>query len=43
MKRQRIINPTAKNDGVLEIDIERERERERGGPVERGFESQRES
>ena len=41
MKRQRIIKPTAKNDGVLEIEIEIERERE--GPVERGFESQRES
>lgn len=39
MKRQRIIKPTAKNDGVLEI----ERKREREGPVERGFESQRES
>ena len=41
MKRQRIIKPTAKNDSVLER--EREREREREGPVERGFESQRES
>lgn len=39
MKRQRIIKPTPKNDGVLEIEIEIEGV----GPVERGFESQRES
>lgn len=39
MKRQRIIKPTPKNDGVLEIGIEIEGV----GPVERGFESQRES
>lgn len=37
MKRQRIIKPAPKNDGVLEIEIEGD------GPVERGFESQRES
>lgn len=41
MKRQRIIKPTPKNDGVLEIEIEIEIEGV--GPVERGFESQRES